>query len=259
MEALFNIVEFADSAVLAAGAVFVRISAMFFFMPGLGEQVIPMRVRLGGALAFAAIIWPMTLPSAPELTMTFDSLGVIYLAEAVVGLTLGLSLRFLVFALQTAGALAAQSLSLNQMFGAGVSPEPEPTIGTILTMGAIVIALGLGLHVKVAALLVESYQVLPFGDFPVGGDMAEWSSARASQAFGLAVSLALPFIILSFVYNLALGAINRAMPQLMVAFIGMPAITGLGLALLTATVGLTITLWQNRLDAVLAAPLALNP
>ena len=245
--------------VLAAGAVFVRISAMFFMMPGLGEQVIPMRVRLGGALAFAAIVWPLTAPDAPELKMTLDSVGVVYLAEAVVGLTLGLSLRFLIFALQTAGALAAQNLSLTQMFGAGVSPEPEPTIGTILTMGAIVIALGLGLHLKVAALLVESYQVLPFGQFPVGGDMAQWSSARAGQAFGLAVSLALPFIIVSFVYNLALGAINRAMPQLMVAFIGMPAITGLGLALLTATAGLTISLWQNRLDAVLAAPLALTP
>ncbi len=53
-----------------------------------------------------------------------------------------------------------------------------------------------------------------------------------AQAFALGFSLAAPFVIAGFAYNLALGAINRAMPQLMVAFIGAPAITAGGLLIL---------------------------
>ncbi|MEM8699663.1 MAG: flagellar biosynthetic protein FliR, partial [Pseudomonadota bacterium] len=52
-----------------------------------------------------------------------------------------------------------------------------------------------------------------------------------------------------------LGAINRAMPQLMVAFVGAPAITAGGLALLALAAPLILTLWLDRLDQALAFPL----
>ena len=46
-----------------------------------------------------------------------------------------------------------------------------------------------------------------------------------AASFALALSLAAPFVIASLLYNVALGVINKAMPQLMVAFVGAPAIT----------------------------------
>ena len=189
MERLLDFLALSESAVLAAGGVFVRISALAFLVPGFGERTIPMRVKLGAALAFAVIVWPAIAIDAPPMTATFDSLGPVYAAEATVGLILGLSLRFLVFALQTAGTLIAQNLSLTQAFGTGVAPDPEATMGTILTLAAIALALGFGLHIEIAALLIESYAVLPFGDFPIGSDVAAWSTARVSQAFSLAVLL----------------------------------------------------------------------
>ncbi|MFC3118840.1 flagellar biosynthetic protein FliR [Jhaorihella thermophila] len=38
----------------------------------------------------------------------------------------------------------------------------------------------------------------------------------------LPFSLSAPFVIASLLYNLTLGAINRAMPQLMVTLVGAP-------------------------------------
>ena len=174
------------------------------------------------------------------------------------GLVLGLSLRFFIYALQTAGALITQSLSIQQAFGAGVAPDPEATIGTVMTIAAIALAMSLDLHVKVASVLIQSYSVLPFGEFPLGADMAAWSATRASQAFALAVQLSIPFILVAFMYNLALGAINRAMPQLMVAFIGMPAITWLGLAIMFMVTSASLVVWINQFEAELASPLGLR-
>lgn len=263
LEALQPFLDQGSAAVLLAAAVFTRIAAIVFLLPGLGEGVVNVKVKLAAAISLAMIAWPL-LPEEARvagfaLSPSAGSLGYALMAEAIAGLTLGLSLRFLMFALQTAGTLAAQSLSISQMFGTGVAPDPEPTIASLLTIGAIAMAMTLGLHVKAVGLIAVSYDILPLGDFPSGPDLAEWSAARAAGAFSLAVSLALPFLVISFGYNLALGFINRAMPQMMVSFVGLPAITWAGLMLLLVVIGGVLTVWTDKLDDVFLAPLALKP
>ncbi len=247
--------DLAEEAVLTGLAIFTRISAIVFLLPGFGERMVSVRVKLMAALAFSIIAWPLIAAGATEWTATGARIGYVIGAEAVNGLLLGLMARMLVFALQTAGALAAQSLSISQMFGAGVAPDPEPTIATLLTLGGVTLALTLGLHVKAAALIVESYQPLPLGVFPLSGDAAALTTARMAESFNLAISIALPFVMAAFVYNLALGFINKAMPQLMVALVGLPAITWLGILLLTLTAAGALAHWHGRFDAVIAAPL----
>lgn len=262
LTALQSALDGAEGVIFIALAVFTRISALLFMLPGFGERQIPTRIKLVGGLAFAVAAWPMVTPlvegRGAALTPDIGGLGLALLAEAAIGLLLGFATRLMIFALQTAGMIAAQNLSLSQMFG-GVSADPEPTIASILTLAAIALALALGLHVKATALIVSSYEALPLGVFPLGGDVAEWATYRVGSTFSLAVSLALPFIVVSFIYNLALGFINRAMPQMMVAFVGMPAIILFGLFLLSTMIGGILYYWHDLFDAVLANPLALDP
>jgi flagellar biosynthetic protein FliR len=77
-----------------------------------------------------------------------------------------------------------------------------------------------------------------------------------ARAFALAFSLAAPFVVASFLYNLALGAINRAMPQLMVAFVGAPVITAGGLVLLALALPALLGVWLAAFDEFLARPMA---
>ncbi|MCI4666429.1 MAG: flagellar biosynthetic protein FliR [Neomegalonema sp.] len=262
LDALQVYLDGAESAVLIAAAIFTRISVLMFMLPGFGERQIPAQVKLAAALAFAAICWPLVWPTvlktSPSLAPSLGSAGIVILAEATVGLVLGLATRFLIFALQTAGMLIAQNLSLSQMFGGGLGQEPEPTIATILSIGAVALALSLGLHVKAAALIVYSYDRMPFGVFPIAGDAAQWATAKAASAFTIALSFSLPFMVASFIYNLALGFINRAMPQMMVAFVGMPAIILAGMMLLALTTPMALRYWNELYDAALAAPLAVE-
>jgi flagellar biosynthetic protein FliR len=55
-------------------------------------------------------------------------------------------------------------------------------------------------------------------------------------------------------YNLALGAINRAMPALMVSFIGAPALSAGGLALLAILMPFLLSVWVDALKATMASP-----
>lgn len=253
--------SFGEEAIFALAGVFVRIGAVVALLPGFGEQTLSLRLRLAAAVVFTTIVWPLIMPGALATPLADSALGLsaVFLAEAVVGLMLGLAIRLMIMTLQLAGSIAAQATSVSQIFGAGLTPDPMPAMGNVLVMGGLALALAAGLHVKVAAALIDSYQILPFGRFPFGADVASWGVRRAAGAFSLALSLAAPFVVISLAYNVALGAINRAMPQLMVAFVGAPFITGAALAFLMIAAPMALVFWSDRLDLVLADPFGPNP
>jgi len=235
--------------------VFLRVGAVMALLPGFGQQPVPVRVRLVLALAFTAVVFPAvegTLPSPPsDGGMPWRFL----VTETLAGLALGAVLRLMIIALQFAGALAAQETSLAQIFGGAVA-EPLPAMGNLLVVAGLALAMMMGLHVRVASALILSYDIMPAGRFPLSAALTDWGIERISDALALGFSLAAPFIIASLIYNVALGVINRAMPQLMVAFVGAPAITAGGLVLLAITVPLILPLWIGWVDALLANPFA---
>lgn len=254
-EALAAIFRVTSEAVFVATAVFARVGAAVFLVPGLGERAVPVRVRLGAALALTVILAPMIAVLAPAAPATPTALVVVIAAEASVGLIIGLAFRLLVFALQTAGMIAAQSISVAQMFGAGVAPDPEPTIATFLSLGGIVLMLMAGMHVHLVATLAGFYEIFPFGAFPLGVDIGGWGVARVAEVFALGVTLAAPFVVTGFAYNLALGALNRAMPQLLVALVGAPFLIWVGLVVLHDVLPEIYAVWGDALMRQITDPL----
>lgn len=233
-----------------AALVFLRVGAAMALMPAFGEQVVPPRVRLVLALAFTAI----TLPAVAPKLQNLPNYPLTALGEVVVGLALGIGLRLFILALQTAGSIVAQTTSLSQLFG-GATPEPQPAIGNLLVMAGLALALYSGLHVKVASLLILSYDILPAGRLPRAGDLADWGLQRTALATELAFSLAAPFVIGSVIYNLALGVINKAMPQMPVSLVGAPVLTAGALVLMALAVPLMLIVWMGGFSGFLANPL----
>jgi len=251
--ALSALLTQAQAWLAATGLVFARIGPVFALIPVFGERVVPARVRLVAALAMTAVIAPavagrIPLPeAAPIPALLF--LG----AETLNGLVVAIGLRLMVMVLQMAGTKAAQATSLAQAFG-GAGVDPQPAIAQVLMMAGLAAIVAAGLPERLAQLLVLSYDLFPAGHWPAPAALAEWGTARVSQAFALAFSLAAPFVIGAVLYNLALGAINRAMPQLMVAFVGAPALTFGGLVLLVLAAPLMIAVWLSAFGEVLADP-----
>ena len=155
--------------------------------------------------------------------------------------------------LMMAGTKAAQATSLSQAFG-GAGIEPQPAIAQLLMMAGLCLVAMAGLPERLAQLLVLSYDLFPAGAWPSPGAVAQWGTGRVARSFALAFSLAAPFVIGAGLYNLALGAINRAMPQLMVAFVGAPALTLGGLVLLMLVAPLMMAVWLPAFLGLLADP-----
>lgn len=237
-----QIVALSQDGIWVIALVFVRISGAMALLPAFGEQVTPMRVKLAAAIAFALIVTPAALP---QMSQAFAQHGWISLlsTEVVAGLAIGILFRLFVIALQIAGTVAAQATSLSQIFGGGLGTEPQPAMSTLLVVSGLCLAVMAGLHIRVAEALIMSYEVFPAGRSILATDLTRWGIAQIADAFSLGLTLAMPFLIASAIYNLALGAINRAMPQLMVAFVGAPAISLGGLVLLMIVAPAMISVW----------------
>ncbi len=256
MQVAVELLEYLQSGAWQGAIVFLRVAATASLLPAFGEQTIPMRLRLVIGVAFSVIVAPAVPPlETPAGPAEFAALAV---SETAIGLALGIMVRMFVFTLQIAGSIAAQATSLSQLLGGSVS-EPVPAMGHLLVTGGLALAVMFGLHIRAAELMIGSYEVFPPGDILPAGALSEWGVARISYAFSLAFGLATPFVIAALVYNLTLGVINRAMPQLMVAFVGAPVITAGGLLLLMLGAPLILAVWVEAMQGFFDNPLDLTP
>lgn len=245
---LIRMLEFVG---LGAVLVFARVSAMVSVVPGFGELVVPVRVKLAVAVAFTAIVLPAVpnVPAGKLLTATL-------IVEVLTGLFFGICLRLFVHVLQMAGSIAAQSMALSQIFGGTAGVDPQPAMGRVLLMAGLGLAAMMGIHLKIIDYVMTSYQMVPIGAVTRADIVTDLGVERIAHSFALAFTFAAPFVIGSLIYNLTLGFVNKAMPQLMVSFVGAPAITAGGLLLLMVCSPLLLSLWHDALAGFMGAPFA---
>ncbi len=253
MTGLAELLALTQGALWLHFLVFLRVGPVMSLFPGFGERSVPVRIKLMLALALTAVAAPALAPDLATAMADPPPLGWLVVAETGIGLLIGIGLRLFLLALQTAGSIAAQATSLSQILGnAGI--EPMPAMGYLLVLGGIALAMMMGLHVRVAELVILSYRLFPLAEMPAASDVTAWGVRQVAGAFGLAFTLAAPFVIVSVLYNLTLGIINRAMPQLMVVFVGAPVITGAGLVLLLVLAPGILTIWIEALSRFVANP-----
>jgi flagellar biosynthesis protein FliR len=229
---------------------FARVGTLVMLMPGIGEQMIAPRARLGVAILLTLVLLPMTkgyfAVGAPVSAVT------VLIGEIAVGLLIGLSVRVVIGALQTAGTIVAQQLGL--AFAMSVDPAmggQQAAIGNLLTLLGITLIFSADLHHLAIAAIRDSYLMMPPASLPPAGDAATLAMRAMGKGFALAVQIAAPFIAFAILFNLGLGLLSRLMPQLQVFFLAMPATILIGMLVLLATVGVMMGVFVEELGAFL--------
>ncbi|MEO1140539.1 MAG: flagellar biosynthetic protein FliR [Pseudomonadota bacterium] len=253
MTAAAEFLDLAESLLWLHFIVFLRAAPVMALFPGFGERSVPTRFKLVLAVMFTIVITPALAPDLQDIVANRPPLAWLVLSETAVGVLIGIGIRLFLLALQTAGSIAAQATSLSQILGnAGVTPLPA--IGHLLVVGGLALAMLLQLHVRMAEMMVLTYGLFPVAEMPDAAAVSVWGIRQVAGAFALAFTLAAPFVIVSVLYNVTLGVINRAMPQMMVVFVGAPVITGTGLFLLFLLAPTMLGIWIEALQGFVANP-----
>lgn len=223
---------------------FARLGTMMMFLPGLGEQNIPTRIRLGLALTFSLVLYPLLVARYPGgLIDDPVRIGLLFFGELTVGAFIGLATRMVVAALQIAGTTISYqaSMAMAQSFDPTAGSQGA-LIGSFLSVLGIAVIFAMDVHHLAIMALHDSYLLFPPGDWLPVGDVTQVAVQGIAGTFKLGVNLSAPFLVFGIVFNLGIGLLNRLMPQVQIFFIMMPANVGVALLILMATLG-TIVLW----------------
>jgi flagellar biosynthetic protein FliR len=216
---------------------FARIGTMVMLLPGIGERMLPVRIRLAVALLLTLVILPGVRPLLAAATPA-AALGLL-IGEIAVGAMLGLAVRAVMAALQTAGNVIAAQIGLS--YAMTVDPtagSQEAAIGNFLALLGVTLVFATDLHHLAIAAIQESYALLPPARPPDTGDAARLGVMAVARGFALGLKIAAPFIAFAILFNLGLGVLSRLMPQLQVFFLALPLSVLVGMLILLASLGL---------------------
>lgn len=221
-----------------------RLSFVIILIPGIGEQMIPAQVRIYVLLGLSAAISGLGITNY-VLPDSLTDLGVIIITEILLSLFLGIGLRVVIWTLNIAGSVIAQAIGLAQPLGVALENESQTATANLLSMSGAALLFSMNFHVEVISSWIGLYETIPIGGTSWVTQAFLFDSIYA--AFAFAVLLAWPFVAMNLLYNVCLGFINKAMPQMMVAFVGAPFLVGAGLFLLAVSIGAMLMVWQDQI------------
>jgi flagellar biosynthetic protein FliR len=212
-----------------------RISALLLVAPVLSLDAVTVRIRIVLALVLTFFIYPLF--DWPVIDPT-SATGLLELANQItIGILMGLILQVVLAAVATGGQAIAGSMGLSMANMMDPNLGNVPVIASFLVILASLIFLGLGGHVLLMELLIQSFELLPIGQGLLSlnaiGQLLGWSS----MMFLGAVLLALPLLVILLAVNLGLGVVVRAAPTLNIFAVGFPAMILAGMAMLYILMG----------------------
>ena len=192
--------------------IFARVGSAFFLFPGFrGKQV---NIRPGfPALAVSFLLTPLLIDILP--TMPGDPLLLILIlaGEILSGAVLGTSALIMFSAVQVAGTVISfVSAMANALIFDPIAQQQSAIVAGFLSTAATLLLFVTDLHHVLIQALIDSYSLFKPGASHTMGDVSELIVRQVSAAFKLGVQLAAPFIVVSIVYNLALGLMTRLSP-----------------------------------------------
>ena len=196
----------------------VRASSWAIVCPPFNSKTIPVRVRLGFAVALSFVIAERLAPAVADLSMTALIGGM--LRQALAGIAVGMLVMILFSAIQAAGELIDLQVGfslggvLDPMSGNMASP-----IGRLHQLLAIAILFSINGHVLVVRGFLRSVDVSPSGSLDVG-ELAHQAIRMVSMMTAAAIEIALPVLAALFATEVALGLLGKAAPQLNVLVLG---------------------------------------
>lgn len=214
--------------------VFCRMGAMLFFNPLLARKNVVSAVKIGLALGLTLILTP-TL-KAPGIE-NFDGLVFLFamLKEFLVGFAAGLVFQIFYYMLFAAGDIIdiGFGLSMAKAFDPGTSIQASIS-GKLFEILFIMYFFSTDSHLTFIRIMASSYDIVSMGAIEIGQNTAQFIMTMFVSAFSLIIKLVAPFIVATFVLEVALGVLMKLSPQINIFSIHFPLKIFLGFLLLFA-------------------------
>jgi len=227
----------------------IRIGAMLSIAPLVSQRNISVRVRGALAILLAIAISPTITADAAIDPFGLDT-WLVVTHQIIIGLAMGLILRFVFSSLEVAGHLIGilTGLGFAQFIDPG-SGVPTPAVGRLYTVIGSLLFLSLNGHIVLILLVAKSFEVMPVSLVGLSTDsvwqLLEW----AAVMFTGGVIIALPAVAALLLVNVGFGVMTRAAPQFNIFSVGFAITISLGFIVVMFSLPYTGEQFVNLLEA----------
>jgi flagellar biosynthesis protein FliR len=215
--------------------VLARVGGLFLLAPGFSSRMIPVRAKLMLAFAISLAIMPIAthgqqVPSDTGLVVT------LLLKELLVGIAFAMPLAVLGAAVSAGAGLIDTIIGFS--FAAQIDPisnQQNAVLAQFYSLFATMIFMVTGGDQIMIQGLAASYRLLPLGNTPSIAALAASAPAGLERVFVIGLEISAPVVIALVISDAAFGLVSRAVPQMNVFFVGLPAKIMLGFAVIGAS------------------------
>ncbi|MGD9998694.1 MAG: flagellar biosynthetic protein FliR [Ilumatobacteraceae bacterium] len=232
----------------------VRSTAWVTICPPFNMPAIPVRVRVGLAVAMS-IVLAGKVGSEVRSIETPSLVGAMF-TQLLAGFALGFFVYMIFSVVQSAGELI--DLQVGFSLGGVIDPlsgNNATPIGRLHQLLGIAILFAINGHIMVARAFIRSVEVAPLGSLDLAR-LAESLAKLFAVLLAASIEIALPVLTALFCTEVALGLLGKAAPQLNILVIGFAVKSLIAFALLGATLVLLPEAVESLLGRGLRAGLS---
>ncbi len=235
--------------------VLARVSPLFVVAPLFSSRMLPARAKGICAVALAVGLMPIAGRGAglPHDVLSYAALA---LKEVLVGLALAFALAVVMAALTVAGSF----LDTLSGFAFASLGDPFPGVqATVLSqlygLFGVLIFIAIGGDGWVIRGLGETYHAVPLTAAPALGSLLAGAQRAFVTVFTSALEVAAPVVVALTITDAAFGMVSRAVPQLNVFVVALPAKILVGLLVIGASLPFVAGWLSDQLEQSVAVAL----
>jgi flagellar biosynthesis protein FliR len=212
-----------------------RVGGLFVLAPGFSATMIPNRIKLMLAMALALAMMPIAV-HGQTVPLDAGDYVMLMLKELGVGLIFAFPMALVGAAVQAGASL------LDTLIGFSFSSVLDPVnnqqvaiLGQFYSLFAVLVLLmSGGDHIMIEGI-GASYRALPITAYPHIGALTSGALTAFAQVWAIGLEIAAPVLVALVITDAAIGLVSRAVPQMNVFVVGMPAKILVGMTVIAAT------------------------
>ena len=238
--------EAAQDFVLAGFLIFCRIGTCLVILPAFSSPRIEVMTRVFLAAAVSLALSPLifdALRGAVHGRSDIDRIGIIF-SEIIVGGAIGGLARIFFSAIESSAQAISSLAGLTGVFNQEVATDETGTpLTSLMSLSATMLVFASDLHLQMFSGLLESYFAFP-PETPLAYIMdLERVRQVFAASFYILLQICAPFVLFALISNLALGLLNKLVPNIPVYFIASPFTVAGGLVLMNVLIKPMLTLF----------------
>ncbi|HYF95562.1 MAG TPA: flagellar biosynthetic protein FliR [Symbiobacteriaceae bacterium] len=219
---------------------FMRMLGLFTTAPIWSNRLVPVQLRVAISFGTAVVVSPLFRDLA--MPDSFATLGTMVVRELLVGMVIGFVAALVLSAVQLAGQLLDINMGLSMVNLLDPMTNTQmPVVGNFMYILALLIFFTINGHHMLLQALMDSYALAPIGKAVLTPALAESVVKMGANLFLIGFKVAAPVLAALFLTTVALGILNRAVPQMNVFVVGMPVQLGVGIFMLMVALPLFLS------------------